>query len=75
MTAFPKLGAIWVYLAASPLLGLTITLIAYLFAQAVYARARFNPLPNPVLIALALCENDFARVWPRRSRRSAPRST
>ena len=54
MTAFPKLGAIWVYLAASPLLGLTITLIAYLFAQAVYARARFNPLANPVLIAVAL---------------------
>ena len=37
-----------------PLLGLTITLIAYLFAQAVYARARFNPLANPVLIAVAL---------------------
>ncbi|MBU9620028.1 LrgB family protein [Burkholderia multivorans] len=54
MTAFPKLGAIWVYLAASPLLGLTITLIAYLVAQAVYARARFNPLANPVLIAVAL---------------------
>lgn len=54
MTAFPKLGAIWVYLAASPLLGLTITLVAYLFAQAVYARARFNPLANPVLIAVAV---------------------
>ena len=54
MTAFPTLGAIWVYLAATPLLGLTITLIAYLFAQAVYARARFNPLANPVLIAVAL---------------------
>ena len=54
MTAFPKLGAIWVYLAATPLLGLTITLIAYLVAQAVYARARFNPLANPVLIAVAL---------------------
>ncbi|CAM2184984.1 LrgB family protein [Burkholderia orbicola] len=54
MTAFPTLGAIWVYLAASPLLGLTITLVAYLFAQAVYARARFNPLANPVLIAVAV---------------------
>ncbi|AOJ91190.1 hypothetical protein WS87_31155 [Burkholderia sp. MSMB0856] len=54
MTAFPKLGAIWVYPAATPLLGLTITLIAYLIAQAVYARARFNPLANPVLIAVAL---------------------
>lgn len=54
MTALPKLGAIWVYLAASPLLGLTITLIAYLIAQTLYAKARFNPLANPVLIAVAL---------------------
>ncbi|CAH2784933.1 MAG: LrgA-associated membrane protein LrgB [uncultured Paraburkholderia sp.] len=54
MTALPKLGAIWVYLAASPLLELTITLIAYLIAQTLYAKARFNPLANPVLIAVAL---------------------
>lgn len=54
MTAIPKLGAIWVYLAASPLLGLTITLIAYLIAQMLYTKARFNPLANPVLIAVAL---------------------
>jgi predicted murein hydrolase (TIGR00659 family) len=54
MTAFPKLGAIWVYLSASPLLGLTITLVAYLVAQAIYAKARFNPVANPVLIAIAL---------------------
>jgi predicted murein hydrolase (TIGR00659 family) len=54
MSAIPKLGAIWVYLAASPLLGLTITLLAYLVAQALYAKSRFNPLVNPVLIAVAL---------------------
>jgi len=54
MNAIPKLGAIWVYLAASPLLGLTITLIAYLIAQAIYAKARFNPLANPVLTAVAM---------------------
>lgn len=48
------LGAIWVYLAATPLLGLTLTLFAYLFAQAVYARAHYNPIANPVLIAVAL---------------------
>lgn len=54
MTPVPKLNEIWVYLAATPLLGLTITLIAYLIAQAIYARARFNPLANPVLIAVAL---------------------
>lgn len=51
---FTKLDAIWVYLAASPLLGLTLTLVAYLVAMNVYVRARFNPLANPVLIAVAL---------------------
>jgi predicted murein hydrolase (TIGR00659 family) len=51
---FTKLDAIWVYLAASPLLGLTLTLVAYLIAMNVYVRARFNPLANPVLIAVAL---------------------
>jgi predicted murein hydrolase (TIGR00659 family) len=45
---------IWVYLSASPLLGLTATLIAYQAAYAIYARTRFNPLANPVAIAVAL---------------------
>ncbi|HEV7618415.1 MAG TPA: LrgB family protein [Burkholderiaceae bacterium] len=45
---------IWVYLSASPLLGLTATLLAYQFAYAIYARARFNPLANPVAIAVAI---------------------
>jgi predicted murein hydrolase (TIGR00659 family) len=54
MTAMPRLGAIWVYLAATPLLGLTITLLAYLVAQRIYAACRFNPLANPVLIAVAI---------------------
>jgi predicted murein hydrolase (TIGR00659 family) len=49
-----ELGALWVYLAATPLLGLTMTLFAYLIAQGIYARAKFNPLANPVLIAVAL---------------------
>ncbi|MEA3123682.1 MAG: hypothetical protein QOD67_701 [Caballeronia sp.] len=49
-----QLGALWVYLAATPLLGLTMTLFAYLIAQGIYARAKFNPLANPVLIAVAL---------------------
>jgi len=52
--AMTQLGALWVYLAATPLLGLTMTLFAYLIAQGIYARARFNPLANPVLIAVAL---------------------
>ncbi|WP_250467902.1 LrgB family protein [Caballeronia sp. GAFFF2] len=54
MTAIPRLGGIWVYLAATPLLGLTITLLAYLIAQRIYAAFKFNPLANPVLIAVAI---------------------
>jgi predicted murein hydrolase (TIGR00659 family) len=50
----PKFNDIWVYLAASPLLGLTATLLAYRFAYAIYARTKFNPLANPVAIAVAL---------------------
>jgi predicted murein hydrolase (TIGR00659 family) len=49
-----QLGALWVYLAATPLLGLTLTLVAYLVAQSIYARSGFNPIANPVLIAVAL---------------------
>ncbi len=45
---------IWVYLAASPLLNLTLTLIAYQVGYWIYARARLNPLLNPVLIAVVL---------------------
>ncbi len=43
---------IWVYLSASPLLGLTITLIAYLIGLQLYAMASNNPLANPVAIAI-----------------------
>jgi len=49
----PLIGAIWVYLAASPLLWLTVTLLAYLAAFWLYRRSRFNPFVNPVLIAVA----------------------
>lgn len=45
---------LWVYLAATPLLGLTVTLLAYLLAYWIYEKARFNPLANPVAIAVAL---------------------
>jgi predicted murein hydrolase (TIGR00659 family) len=44
----------WVYLSASPLLWLTLTLIAYLFAYALYRRSGFNPLVNPVAIAICV---------------------
>ncbi|HEY0063896.1 MAG TPA: LrgB family protein [Telluria sp.] len=54
MTELPQLGQIWVYLAASPLLGLTMTLLAYVLAQAIYLRCGASPLANPVAIAVAL---------------------
>lgn len=48
----PRIADIWVYLSASPLLWLTITLVAYLGAYWVYTRANFHPLLNPVPIAI-----------------------
>ncbi|OMG53841.1 hypothetical protein BJN45_10510 [Azonexus hydrophilus] len=50
----PPIGEIWVYLSASPLLGLTITLLAYQAAHALYLRSGQHPLANPVLIAVAI---------------------
>jgi predicted murein hydrolase (TIGR00659 family) len=50
----PPLADIWVYLAASPLLGLTITLIAYQAAFAIFKRSGGHPLANPVLIAVTI---------------------
>jgi len=49
-----RLNDIWVYLSATPLLGLTATLIAYQAAYWLYARARFHPLLNPVAVAVGL---------------------
>ena len=49
----PLITEIWVYLAASPLLWLTVTVLAYLAAYWLYRRSSFNPFVNPVLIAVA----------------------
>lgn len=54
MNITPQLNELWVYLAASPLLGLTITLVAYQLAFAIYRRCGMHPLANPVLIAVTL---------------------
>ena len=54
MFDFGELTHFWVYLSASPLLGLTLTLCAYLLAQSVYARCGMSPLANPVAIAVAI---------------------
>ena len=45
---------IWVYLAASPLLHLTMTLAAFQAGSWVYERAGRHPILNPVLIAVVL---------------------
>ncbi|MGA0033062.1 MAG: LrgB family protein [Burkholderiales bacterium] len=50
----PRIADVWVYLSASPLLGLTLTLLAYQAAYWIYQRANFNPLLNPVLLAIAM---------------------
>jgi predicted murein hydrolase (TIGR00659 family) len=50
----PRIDQLWVYLSASPLLGLTLTLVAYQGAFWIYRRSGNHPLANPVLIAVAL---------------------
>jgi predicted murein hydrolase (TIGR00659 family) len=55
-----KITDIWVYLSASPLLGLTVTLIAYQLAFLVYSKIGFNPLANPVAVSVALL---VALLW------------
>jgi predicted murein hydrolase (TIGR00659 family) len=50
----PRFEDIWVYLSATPLLGLTVTLIAYQLAYWIYSRAKFHPLLNPVALSVAM---------------------
>lgn len=45
---------IWVFLSATPLLGLTLTLLAYQAAYWLYTRSGMSPLANPVAIAVAI---------------------
>lgn len=46
------MGQIWVYLSASPLLHLTLTLVVYQFSTMLYRRGRLNPLLNPVMLSI-----------------------
>ena len=50
----PDFFKLWVYLAQTPLLGLTVTLVAYRIGLWLYQRAGLNPLVNPVLIAVLM---------------------
>ena len=45
----PSFVELWVYLSATPLFGLTATLVVYVAAQAVYAKLDQAPWANPVL--------------------------
>lgn len=55
-----RLAEFWVYLSATPLLGLTVTLLAYQAAYWLYAKAGMNPLANPVAISVAML---VALLW------------
>ena len=54
MPDFAEFTHFWVYLSASPLLGLTMTLCAYLAAQRIFVWCKASPLANPVAITVAL---------------------
>ena len=45
----PKFVELWIYLSATPLFGLTATLVVYVLAQALYARLKQAAWANPVL--------------------------
>ena len=45
----PRFVDLWVYLSATPLFGLTATLVVYVLAQALYARLHQAAWANPVL--------------------------
>ena len=49
-----RLFDVWVYLSASPLAGLTLTLVAYQAGLWAFERCGRTPLVNPVLIAVVL---------------------
>ncbi|GAB6052194.1 LrgB family protein [Magnetospira thiophila] len=65
-----NLDQIWVYLSASPLTALTLTLVAYQVGDWIYQRSGRFPLLNPVLLAvlllvafLLLTETDYATYF------------
>lgn len=54
MTEMSELNALWVYLEASPLSWLTVTVAAYLVAQWIFDRCGRHPLLNPVGLAVVI---------------------
>ena len=49
-----RLGDTWVYLAHTPLLWLTVTLVAYVLAESLYQRLGRAPYAHPVLTSITL---------------------
>lgn len=50
----PELERLWVYLAATPLLGLSITLLAFQFSAWLVHRLRVGAFLHPVLVSMAI---------------------
>jgi predicted murein hydrolase (TIGR00659 family) len=50
--AVGRLADVWVYLSATPLLGLTATLLVYQGAFLLYRRSGLHPLANPVALSV-----------------------
>lgn len=48
-----RLFQMWSYLATTPLLGLTLTMLVYLFSLHIFKRCKGHALANPVLISVA----------------------
>ena len=46
--------ALWVYLARSPLLWLTVTILTYCLCERISTALHRNPLANPVLLSMAI---------------------
>jgi predicted murein hydrolase (TIGR00659 family) len=49
-----RIFQLWAYLAATPLMGLTLTLCVYLLALVIHQRAKGHSLANPVLVAVTI---------------------
>ncbi|HVI51581.1 MAG TPA: LrgB family protein [Candidatus Sulfotelmatobacter sp.] len=49
----PHLQELWVYLSTTPLLWLTLTLVVFQGAEALFRRSGANPLCNPVLLSVS----------------------
>ncbi len=49
-----NLDILWVYLSTSPLAGLTLTLLAYLFAYWLQNKTQAHPLANTVLVSVVI---------------------